>query len=74
MTDSHPLIFDRVPLAQWQENGQDKPIFVLAESVINPQVRTLADKALNESPSESLENCLYWGKWVGFMHPFHPTC
>lgn len=67
MTDSHPLIFDKVPLAQWQENAQDKPIFVLAESVINPQIRTLADKAVNASPSEYQENCLYWGE-MGKVH------
>ncbi len=67
MIDPLSLVYDRVPLADWQENTQNKPIFVLAESVINPLVRTLADKALNTNSSENQENGLYWGE-MGRVH------
>lgn len=67
MIDPLPLIYDKVPLTEWQKSTQDKPIFVLAESVINPLVRTLASKALNESPYEDEENSLYWGE-MGKVH------
>lgn len=67
MTDSQYLLYDRVPLAEWQESIQDTQVFVLAESVINPLVRTLADKALKQSQIKNEENSLYWGE-MGKVH------
>ncbi|MBD1556998.1 DUF4123 domain-containing protein [Vibrio sp. S9_S30] len=67
MTDSSLLLYDTVPLVDWQKGIEGTQVFVLAESVINPLVRTLADKARKQSPSGDDESRLYWGE-MGRVH------
>ncbi|MEF1285898.1 DUF4123 domain-containing protein [Vibrio sp. M250220] len=61
------LLYNKVALVDWQKMTQDTPVYLLAESAINPLVRTLADDALKHNLSADEENALYWGE-MGKVH------